>query len=88
MTLIDIVLSSVSATGLRTALAHVNSAITVAEGLNTLEYEHSYDLKPKHSYLPNKEIEPQQRFTSTKKKNVRSKISLQQAKIGRCNRNK
>lgn len=76
--LTDIVQSSISAMGLRTALAHVNSAITVAEGLNRLEYEHSYDLKPKHDYPPNKKFELQQRFTSTKKKHVRPKVTLQQ----------
>lgn len=52
----DIVQPSISLMGLRTALAHVNSAITVAEGLNRLEYEHSYDLKPKHKYPPNKQF--------------------------------
>eukprot|EP00794_Sanderia_malayensis_P011705 gene11705-12923_t len=76
--LTDIVQASISTIGLRTALAHVNSAITVAEGLNRLDYEHSYDIKPKHNYPPNKKFDLQQRFTSTKKKHVRPKKSLQQ----------
>ena len=76
-TLVDIVKASLSATGLRTVMAHVNSTTTVAEGLNKLEYEHSYDLKPKHNYPPNKKLDLQEIFISTKRKKVRPKARLQ-----------
>eukprot|EP00795_Rhopilema_esculentum_P017025 gene17025-8530_t len=51
---------------LRTAMAHVKSAITVAQGLGHLDSEHAYDLKPKGYISLNKKSDIQPRFIKEK----------------------
>ena len=65
--LTDIVRDSTSPSALQTAILHINSAITVAEGLQKSDTEHSYDLKPKHKFASNKNFEVQERFHKAKK---------------------
>eukprot|EP00112_Aurelia_sp_Birch-Aquarium-sp1_P011756 Seg2473.6 transcript_id=Seg2473.6/GoldUCD/mRNA.D3Y31 product="hypothetical protein" protein_id=Seg2473.6/GoldUCD/D3Y31 len=65
--LTEIIQSSTSPQALQTATMHVNSAITVAEGLGQLDNDHAYDLKPKEKYPANKLFEVQERFKKTKK---------------------
>ena len=46
---------------LKTEIAHVKSAKTIAQGLGLLDNEHAYDLKPK-GYIPtNKKFDIQPR---------------------------
>ena len=74
--LTDIVQSSTSPQALRTAMAHVKSAITVAQGLGRLDNEHAYDLKPKGYIPPNKKFDIQQRFIKTRKAYKKPQNSL------------
>lgn len=74
--LTEIVQNSTSPLALRTAMAHVNSAITVAQGLGRLENEHAYDLKPTNRFPANKNFELQPRFLKTKKQTKKPIKSL------------
>ncbi len=65
--LTEIVQSSTNPLALRTATAHVISAITVAHGLQQLDNKHCYDLKPKEKFAANKKFEIQSRFVKTRK---------------------
>ena len=62
--------SSKSASALQGCIAHLNSTITVTEGLSSLEGEHSY-FAVKQRCPPNKKFDIQPRFEKTKKKSKR-----------------
>ena len=72
----DLVQTSTSLLVLHTAMARVNSAITVGHCLGHLENEHAYNLRPTHRYPANKKLEVQPWFLKTKRPIKRQVQSL------------